>query len=84
MAPARCGCGFRSPEPPAGHRRLAYNGGGWSTVSYPPTGGWGAFGASVNATVNLTAGWNTIRLAKGAPNFARGVGYTELDAITLS
>ena len=46
---------------------LAYNGGGWSTVTYPPTGAWGVFGASVNATVNLNAGWNTIRLAKGAP-----------------
>ena len=63
---------------------LAYNGGGFTTVTYPPTGTWGAFGASVNTTVNLNAGWNTIRLAKGAPNFAGGVGYAELDAITLS
>ncbi|GLY04389.1 CBM35 domain-containing protein [Actinoplanes sp. NBRC 101535] len=63
---------------------LAYNGGAWSTVSYPVTGTWGSFGASVNATVNLNAGWNTIRLAKGSPNFAGGTGYAELDAITLS
>jgi hypothetical protein len=63
---------------------LAYNGGAWSTVTYPPTGAWGAFGATVNASLNLNAGWNTIRLAKGAPNFAGGTGYAELDAITLS
>ncbi|GIM89947.1 CBM35 domain-containing protein [Paractinoplanes toevensis] len=63
---------------------LAANGSAWSTVTYPPTGAWGSFGASVNATVNLTAGWNTIRLAKGSPYFAGGTGYAELDAITLS
>jgi hypothetical protein len=63
---------------------LAYNGGGWSTVTYPATGAWGSFGSSVNVSVNLNAGWNTIRLAKGAPFFAGGVGYAELDAITLS
>jgi hypothetical protein len=63
---------------------LAYNGGAWSTVTYPPTGAWGAFGSSVNVSVNLNAGWNTIRLAKGAPNFSGGVGFAELDAITLS
>jgi hypothetical protein len=63
---------------------LAYNGGAWSTVTYPATGAWGAFGASVTVPVNLNAGWNTIRLAKGAPNFAGGTGYAELDAITLS
>ncbi|GIE94816.1 hypothetical protein [Paractinoplanes rishiriensis] len=63
---------------------LAYNGGGWSTVTYPNTGTWGAFGASVNVSVNLNAGWNMIRLAKGAPGYAGGTGYAELDAITLS
>ncbi|WP_426501958.1 CBM35 domain-containing protein [Dactylosporangium sp. McL0621] len=63
---------------------LAYNGGGWSTVSYPATGAWGSFGSSVNVTVALTAGYNTIRLAKGAPFFAGGTGFAELDAITLS
>ncbi|MFI7542371.1 hypothetical protein [Actinoplanes sp. NPDC049599] len=63
---------------------LAYNGGAFSTVSYPATGAWGAFGASVTVPVNLNAGWNMIRLAKGAPNFAGGTGYAELDAITLS
>lgn len=63
---------------------LAYNGGAWSTVTYPPTGTWGSFGAAVTVTVNLNAGWNTIRLAKGAPSFAGGVGFAELDAITLS
>lgn len=34
--------------------------------------------------MNLNAGWNMIRLAKGAPNFAGGTGYAELDAITLT
>jgi hypothetical protein len=63
---------------------LAYNGSAWQTVSYPNTGTWGSFGSSVNATVNLNAGWNSIRLAKGAPYFAGGTGYAELDAITLS
>jgi hypothetical protein len=42
----------------------------------------GSFGASVTATV--TAGWNMIRLAKGAPSYAGGTGYAEPDAITLS
>jgi hypothetical protein len=63
---------------------LAYNGSAWSTVSYPATASWGVFGSSVNTTVNLNAGWNTIRLAKGAPGFTTGAGYAELDAITLS
>ncbi|MFC4101341.1 CBM35 domain-containing protein [Paenibacillus xanthanilyticus] len=55
----------------------AYNGGGWSTVTYPATGGWGQFG-TVNVNVNLTAGDNIIRLAKGS------IGYAELDSITLN
>ncbi|MEV0732466.1 hypothetical protein [Polymorphospora sp. NPDC050346] len=63
---------------------LAYNGGAWSTVSYPPTGGWGQFGATVSTTVNLRAGYNVIRLAKGAPYFAGGTGYAELDYIELT
>ncbi|GIF22999.1 hypothetical protein BJ973_000643 [Actinoplanes tereljensis] len=63
---------------------LAANGSAWSTVTYPATSAWGTFGSSVNTTVNLNAGWNTIRLAKGSPYFAGGTGYAELDAITLS
>ncbi|MEU4424714.1 hypothetical protein AB0F81_29185 [Actinoplanes sp. NPDC024001] len=63
---------------------LAYNGGGWSTISYPPTAGWGIFGSTVSTTVNLNAGYNVIRLAKGAPAFAGGSGYAELDYIHLS
>lgn len=63
---------------------LAYNGGAWSTVSYPPTGGWGSFGATVRRTVNLNAGYNTIRLAKGSPYFAGGTGYAELDYLRLT
>ncbi|MBT0994097.1 hypothetical protein KIN34_07345 [Cellulomonas sp. DKR-3] len=62
---------------------LAYNGGGWSTVSYPPTAGWAQF-ASTTVSVNLNAGYNVIRLAKGSPNFTGGVGYAELDSITLN
>jgi len=62
---------------------LAYNGGAWSTVTYPPTSGWGQFG-TVNVTVNLKAGYNMIRLAKGSPNFSGGTGYAELDNIKLT
>ncbi|GAA3203858.1 CBM35 domain-containing protein [Nonomuraea helvata] len=63
---------------------LAYNGGSWSTVSYPPTSGWGQFGATVSTTVTLKAGYNVIRLAKGSPYFAGGTGYAELDYIQLT
>lgn len=59
---------------------LAVNGGAYSTVSYPATSG--QFG-SVTTTVNLTAGFNTIRLAKGAPRFAGGTGTVQLDYIEL-
>ncbi|MEU4832985.1 hypothetical protein [Streptosporangium sp. NPDC023615] len=63
---------------------LACNGGAWSTVSYPPTAGWGQFGATVSTTVSLRAGHNVIRLAKGSPYFAGGTGYAELDYIELT
>lgn len=64
---------------------LAYNGGAWSTVTYPPTSsGWGNPTGTVSVNVNLNAGYNMIRLAKGSPNFAGGTGYAELDNITLS
>lgn len=33
--------------------------------------------------MNLRAGYNTIRLAKGSPYFVGGTGYAELDNITL-
>lgn len=62
---------------------LAYNGGAWSTVTYPPTAGWAQF-ATVNVSVNLNAGANIIRLAKGSPYFEGGVGYAELDYIELT
>ncbi|GAA0946753.1 hypothetical protein [Virgisporangium aurantiacum] len=62
---------------------LAYNGGAWSTVSYPPTGAWGQFGATVSTSVTLRAGYNVIRLAKGSPFFGGGTGYAELDYIEL-
>jgi Carbohydrate binding module (family 35) len=66
---------------PATHG-LAYNGGAWATVSYPPTAGWGQFD-TVGTTVDLRAGHNTIRLAKGSPYFEGGVGSAELDYIEL-
>jgi hypothetical protein len=62
---------------------LAYNGGPWSTVSYPPTAGWGRFG-SIATTVSLRAGFNVIRLAKGAPHFSGATGFAELDYIELT
>jgi hypothetical protein len=62
---------------------LAYNGSDWSTVSYPPTAGWGQFGTT-SVTVDLDAGYNVIRLAKGSPHFEGGTGYAEIDSITLS
>jgi len=63
---------------------LAYNGGAWSTISYPPTAAWGVFGSTVSVSVSLKAGYNVIRLAKGAPFFAGGAGYAELDYIQLT
>jgi hypothetical protein len=63
---------------------LAFNGGPWSLVSYPPTPAWGQFGATVRTTLTLRAGFNVIRLAKGAPQFAGGTGFAELDYIALT
>ncbi|MEV6342387.1 hypothetical protein [Actinoplanes sp. NPDC051851] len=63
---------------------LAYNGGAWSTISYPATAAWGVFGSTVSTTVTLKAGYNVIRLAKGSPNFAGGTGYAELDYLNLA
>ncbi|TNM68812.1 hypothetical protein FHN55_06105 [Streptomyces sp. NP160] len=65
---------------------LAYNGGAWSTISYPTTGSWGTFGstAASSASLDLKAGYNVIRLAKGSPSFAGGTGFAELDSITLN
>jgi hypothetical protein len=62
---------------------IAYNGGAWATISYPPTAAWGTFGSTVSTTVSLRAGYNVIRLAKGAPFFAGGTGFAELDYIQL-
>ncbi|MGO4275990.1 CBM35 domain-containing protein, partial [Paenibacillus sp. TAF58] len=58
-------------------QNLAYNGGAYSTVSYPATAGWGQFG-TVNVNVNLTAGDNIIRLTKG------NTGYAEIDNMTIN
>ena len=62
---------------------IASNGSAFSTVNYPATAGWGQF-STVTRTINLNAGFNSIRLAKGSPNFAGGVGFAELDNIRLS
>jgi hypothetical protein len=63
---------------------LAYDGGAWATISYPPTAGWGQFGSTVSTSVNLHSGYDVIRLAKGAPFFAGGTGFAELDYIQLT
>ncbi|WIM95163.1 CBM35 domain-containing protein [Actinoplanes oblitus] len=63
---------------------LAYNGGAFQTISYPPTAAWGVFGSTVSTPVTLKAGYNVIRLAKGSPNFAGGTGYAELDYLNLA
>ena len=39
---------------------------------------------TIATTVNLRAGYNVIRLAKGSPSFAGGTGYAELDYIQLT
>lgn len=65
---------------------LAYNSGGWSTINYPDTGGWfsaGNNGGTVTVNVNLNAGINVIRFAKGSPFFSGGTGYAELDYIEI-
>jgi hypothetical protein len=63
---------------------LAYDGGPFSTVTYAPTSsGWGNPTGSVNVTVQLKAGYNVIRLAKGSPGYSGGTGYAELDSIRL-
>lgn len=46
-----------------------------TTVSYPPTAGWGQFG-STTVQLTLAAGSNTLR-------FARGTGFAELDAVDV-
>jgi Carbohydrate binding module (family 35) len=63
---------------------LAYDSGGWSTVSYPPTGSWTTFATTTAGTLTLNAGRNIIRLAKGSPFFAGGTNYAELDSITVT
>jgi len=56
------------------HPGLAYDGGAWSTVSYPPTGSWGSFARRWPPPVTLKQAANVIRLAKGSPDFAGGTG----------
>jgi hypothetical protein len=54
---------------------LAVNGAGAGEVVYPSTG-WDNW-TETTRTVNLTAGWNTLRFSKGA-------NYAELDAVDVS
>lgn len=61
---------------------LAYNGGAWQSVTYPETAGWANF-QTVEVSVNLKAGINIIRLAKGSPYFEGGTNYAELDYIEI-
>lgn len=61
---------------------LAYNNGDWQTVRYPQTNGWASF-ATQTVRVNLNAGINVIRLAKGSPYFSGGTNYAELDYIEV-
>lgn len=61
---------------------MAYNGGGWNVISYPETAGWAQF-ATKTEVVNLIAGVNIIRLAKGSPYFIGGSDYAELDYIEI-
>jgi hypothetical protein len=63
---------------------IAFNGGAWSTISYPPTGAWGVFGATVTRTLALRAGSNVIRLAKGAPFAPATTGFAELDYLQVT
>ncbi|GAA2532130.1 CBM35 domain-containing protein [Winogradskya humida] len=78
------GIGYANGGGATATQGLAYNGGAWTTVSYPATAAWGVFGSTVSTSVTLRAGYNVIRLAKGSPFFAGGTGYAELDYITLS
>ncbi|WP_230986939.1 CBM35 domain-containing protein [Cohnella fermenti] len=61
-------------------QNLTVNGGGATTVAYPRTDGWLNTGSAstVTVNVNLNAGSNTIRLAKGS------TGYAELDLIDIA
>lgn len=61
---------------------LAYNNGAWQTITYPETAGWAQF-ATKTVEVNLNAGINVIRLAKGSPYFEGGTNYAELDYIEI-
>lgn len=62
---------------------LAYNGGAWQSVTYPETAGWANF-QTVEVSVNLKAGINIIRLAKGSPYYEGGTNYAELDYIEIN
>ncbi|UJF36434.1 CBM35 domain-containing protein [Paenibacillus hexagrammi] len=58
---------------------LSVNGGSTGVITYPNTGGWFAAGSagSLNTTVSLHAGTNTIRFTKGS------AGYAEIDYIDV-
>jgi hypothetical protein len=72
---------YANPASSTGTLGLAYDGGSWQTLTFPPTGsGWG----TGTTTVSLHAGYNVIRLAMGSPYFAGGSGTVNLGYIQLS
>jgi hypothetical protein len=77
------GIRYANGGPATSTQGLAYNGGAFTTISYPRTGAWAQF-ASVTTPVTLKAGFNVIRLAKGSPGFNGGTGFAELDSITIT
>jgi hypothetical protein len=75
---------YANGGPTTSTQGLAYDGGAFTTISYPRTGAWGSPTGRVSVPLQLTAGRHVVRLAKGAPGFGGGVGYAELDSITLT
>ena len=71
--------GYANGGTAASTNSLSVNGGTAATVTYPVTGGWLSTGnlGQVQATVNLNAGSNTIKLTKGT-------NYAEMDYIQLT
>lgn len=72
---------YANPGSGSGTLGLAYDGGSWQTLAYPPTGS--GF-KTITTTVNLHAGFNVIRLAMGSPFFAGGSGVVNLGYIQLT
>ena len=72
---------YANPGSSSGPLGLVYDGGTWHTLAFASTGsGWG----TISTSVSLTAGYNVIRLAMGAPFFAGGSGAVNLGYLQLS